>query len=371
MTRIAFITPGLEVGGAEIHTVQLREHLMRVGYQSSLIVHGPKISDAILAHPGAKDAILLNLKGMSDLGGWFKVRRELRENFDVIIAINQTALTVAVVNRALRVTNAKTVCIFHTTALLQHEHRSEVIFRSALRSADRMVYVAEHQRRYWESRGLRARKSVVIRNGIDLDKYEYREEVRTVSRAKLGFAPDDFVIGIIASLRPEKNHGLAIRALGLLREQGAQAKLLLVGDGEMRAAIERDVIERGLGPQVVFAGEQRDVTTYLPACDVGVLTTESETMPLAALEFMAAGRPMVMSHIDAAAEIIGDSESGLLFKLDAPDPAADLASNLSRLLAPDFRARMGERAHARAKDFSLTRMMSQYEELLTELAPKP
>jgi glycosyltransferase involved in cell wall biosynthesis len=125
--------------------------------------------------------------------------------------------------------------------------------------------------------------------------------------------PEDYVIALCAVMRPEKNHLQLIEAVARLRQTGAPAKALLIGDGPTRAAIEARVAALGLQGAVIMPGMSKDVRPFLAASDVGVIcSTSIETLSLAALEALAMGVPMVMSDIGGASEIIGD-DHGRLF----------------------------------------------------------
>jgi glycosyltransferase involved in cell wall biosynthesis len=151
-----------------------------------------------------------------------------------------------------------------------------------------------------------------------------------------------------------------------LREQGIPARLLLIGDGPERSAIEMHVAAAGLGRAVIFAGRQADVVPWLSAFDVGILTsTAIETFSLAALEFMALGVPGVLSDIGGANEMICEGQNGHLF------PVGDTAGLVKALAGLGDRcmlAQMGIEAAARVRlMFGLDAMVDRYTHLLTEL----
>jgi glycosyltransferase involved in cell wall biosynthesis len=185
------------------------------------------------------------------------------------------------------------------------------------------------------------------------------------SNAKLGFAPDDYVIGICAQFRPEKNHCQLIDAVRVLRNRGYAVKALLVGGGPTQATVARYARESGLLEHIVFAGHQQDVRPYTSAFDVGVLCSLYEAAPLAALEMMAMGLPVVVSNVGGAAEIVRDGENGFLF------PAGDtmsLVSSIEMTRDPLEREALGRAASKFiAAHFSVDRMLESYRAFLSEL----
>lgn len=354
------------MGGAERHSIDLRHRLRQRGHHVDLLVFGPRRSPAILAMPGIDPFIAIGADGMSKPGGWVRVHRALRETRPtVILAVNQTPLIVSVVSRALRATRARIACVFHTTLLRESEEQRLGLFRGALRRADAIVYVSDNQRRLWEGRDLRAPRSEVILNGIDLDRFSGGAADRAASRGRLGYTDDDFVVGSVAALRPEKNQVQIIDAVADLRRRGVAARGLLVGDGPMREAIVQRCRQHGLEEQITLAGEQDDVRPWVAACDVGVLPSVAvETFSLSALEFLASGVPMVMSDIGGASEIVENGRNGFLF---SPGDTPQLVDRLLDVSQPERRVSFSAQARPSVQHLAIDRMVDQYEDLLRTL----
>src|SRR6185503_13754499 len=136
------------------------------------------------------------------------------------------------------------------------------------------------------------------------------EEVSRI-RAALGYEAGEYVVGMCAALRPEKNHIQLIEAIAILRARGIRARALVIGDGPMRPAIEARAKEVGVAEEVRITGFQQDVRPFVSACDTMVLcSTTIETFSLAALEAMALARPVVHSDIGGAAEMISSGDNG-------------------------------------------------------------
>ncbi|HEY8381869.1 MAG TPA: glycosyltransferase, partial [Microvirga sp.] len=230
--RILLFVSNLGVGGAERHTVKLRACLRDRGYPTSLLVHGPHRSAVITALDGSEGAVHLDIKGIPNPMGWLRIWRAFHaQRADIVIAVNQTPLIVAILARILCATRAKIACIFHTTILRPSEERRIGLFRWMIGRADALVYISRNQQRYWEGHGLRCRDSATILNGIDLDRFDMAPQEREAARARLGFEPSDVVFGLVAAFRPEKNHGQLVEAAARLRQEGIRAKVLFVGDG--------------------------------------------------------------------------------------------------------------------------------------------
>ena len=366
---VLFFLSGLDVGGAERHTLDLRARLMDRGWDVRLMVYGPRTSPAMRELPGAKDAVMLNLKGMSDMRGWGVVARALKaQNVDVVMGINQAPAIVTAILRLLGATRAKVGCVFHTTLLRSEEERRLPLFKLAAHLMDVMAYVSRNQAAYWSGRGLRAKHTVTIPNGVDAARFSPASDPLG-AKAALGFAASDVVIGMLAAFRPEKNHDQAVHALAALRARGMPAKLLCVGDGPTRPDIEALATELGVKDHITFAGEQRDVSPFVAAFDVGLLPSlRVETFSLAALESLASGVPMVMSNIGGASEIVEDGRNGFLFE------AGDLSTLVDRLfIFNDLAARKTIQALARPsiERYSIEAMVRAYERMLVDVAKDP
>src|SRR5262249_17844361 len=153
-------------------------------------------------------------------------------------------------------------------------------------TSDCLVFVSERQKNYWLRRGMLGRRNVAIHNGVDLERFNCSWDAveRAEVRARLGFTGTDYVIGIAALLRPEKTPLELLDAVARLHALGVRAKALLIGDGEMRSAIEARAERLKIAGDVVVTGVQKDVRPYVRACDVMLLCSFTEAFSLAAVE---------------------------------------------------------------------------------------
>src|SRR5690606_38216679 len=140
----------------------------------------------------------------------------------------------------------------------------------------------------------------------DTERFRYEgAAARARIRRRLGIGEAEYVIGLCALLRPEKNHTQLVDALAMMARRGVPARALMIGDGVMRGAVLARAREAGLERQVTITGVQQDVRPWVSACDVMVLcSTAVETFSLAALESMALGRPLVHADLGGAREMI-------------------------------------------------------------------
>lgn len=149
----------------------------------------------------------------------------------------------------------------------------------------------------------------------------------------------------VARLSPEKNHELLLLALSKLKQRGQAFQCTLVGDGPLRSVIEKRIAQLGLSAEVTLTGSLAPeyVAKHYMACDMVVLASSVEGVPVALMEAMAHGRPVVATRVGGVAELVAHERTGLVV---TPGDASELAAALSTLLSDRTRAqRMGLAGH--------------------------
>ena len=213
-----------------------------------------------------------------------------------------------------------------------------------------------------------SKRIVTIYNGVDTRRFSPpNSEQRVAARTRLQFDSGDFVVGMVAGFRPEKNHDTFFAALQRALPDIPALKILAVGGGPNLARWREQVAGTELGMRTVFAGDVEDVVPYLWAMDVGCLTSgTNEGFSNAVIEQMAVGLPMIVTAVGGNAEAVVDGECGCV--IAARDVAA-LARALTELYgAPQYRALIGRAARLRVEEkFSLERMCSEHARLYRAL----
>jgi glycosyltransferase involved in cell wall biosynthesis len=235
--------------------------------------------------------------------------------------------------------------------------RERLYFAAASRLANRVVAVSEDTGALCRRLGwLDDRKVARIYNGIDIDRFAFRgptDEPRAIS---------------VGRLSPEKDFATLLRAVALVVASKPDFRLLLVGDGPERAALERLSSELKLSDHVQFFGERNDVAELLSGRGVGFFVASSltEGVSLTLLEAMAAGLPVVATNVGGNPEIVVPDETGLL--VPSADPAALAEAMLWMSRDPFRRVQMGSAGRRRVeRQFSVRGMIEQYEALYEEL----
>ncbi|WOH67876.1 glycosyltransferase [Bradyrhizobium sp. BWA-3-5] len=365
--RIMFVLNVPPPGGAENHTFQLANTLASKGDLCTIV--------SLTALPGT--ALGSNVSSIEfcdgnklySIGTIRKMSRLIRaQRPDIVVTVNQRPLLFGVVSLRLASSKAKLVSVFHSSYLFSiKDHVLNTVYKPLFARADALIYVSQNQRRLWEQRGYRSDHATVIHNGIDLSRFSPRsaEQWRDRIRTAMGFGPLDYVIGMCARFRPEKNHRQLIDAIRILRSRGFPAKALLVGEGATQCDVEEYARSCGLLEHVAFAGLQEDVRPYVSAIDVGVLCSLGETLPLAPLEMMAIGIPVVISNVGGAAEIVRHGETGFLFPVEDTD---GLVCFLEKLFDPAKREAFGAAASRFVRaNFAAERMVEGYKDLFKAL----
>lgn len=218
-----------------------------------------------------------------------------------------------------------------------------------------------------DSMGGRAReRAVVLRHGIDVGGVRAARADRAAVRHELGVAPDAFVAGTVANFRPQKDYPNLLRAVRELADRAVDVHLVAVGQGPDEAAITALRDELGLGDRVVLTGFRDDAVRVMAACDAFVLASQWEGLPVAIMEALALGLPIVATRVGGMAEALHDGDDALL--VPARDHIA-LADALQRVATDaDLRTRLAVASSSRAEEFDVSRSSVTIEEAYTRVA---
>jgi glycosyltransferase involved in cell wall biosynthesis len=366
---VLFLVNSLGVGGAEKQVVTLLNTL-DTGRVRPSIAYLKAASPALLPQlrTDKLEAVISgDARGALDIDCIRRLADFVRQNdLQALVCTNTYSTFYGYLIRRFSRREVALISVYHTTVLRSlKEKLLMLLYRWVCKRCDVLVFVCENQRTYWEARGLRARRNEVIANGIDTAHFtdSYSPEVKREFRARAGFGPDDYVIGLCSALRPEKAHGDLLEAVAKLRAKAIPAKVLLIGEGAERERIERKARELGLQEHLHITGLQMDVRPWIACTDVMTLVSRAiETFSLAALESMALGKPLVMSDIGGASEQVVPGETGFLF------PAGDadaLVRHLTTLNDRTLSARMGVAAARRVRQlYTVEGMSSRFATLL-------
>lgn len=368
MIRIAFVASTFVIGGAERVTAEVITRLARDRFEPNLYF----LRDA---GPVGRELMEQGIRSMQWLerGGGVRALGRLGRHFarrrpDVVFCLDHRNAMwwgrwAGILCRARGIAVAS-----HATGLVGRRGAFGPEARLLMPFTDRVVALSETHASYLAAReGVPRGQIAVIENGIDLDRYARRNGIGHEVRAELGIPETSGVVVMVAALRPEKAHEALLGAAAALH--GRPVEFVIAGDGPRRAELESLAATLGVSDRVRFLGARGDVARLLQAADVAVLPSRDvvETLPLAVLEAMATGVPVVASRVGSLPEVIRDRETGIL--IPPADPLA-LSAGIEYIL--DNRAAAAAMARGATETvrqrYSAERMVAQYADMFSQLA---
>jgi glycosyltransferase involved in cell wall biosynthesis len=263
------------------------------------------------------------------------------------------------------------VATVHNTYAKRKLHR-ELLNRWLAHISAKLIAVSENVRsdlmRY---DGIPAQKIVVIHNGIDVGRVQ-TPITRREARARLGLPDEAIALGCVARLEEQKGHRFLLEALAQLNDAqrgGARFRVVLVGDGRLRAELEQRAAALGVAAWTMFLGTRHDVPDILKALDICVMPSLWEGLSVAMLEAMAAGLPLVISDVSGVSQVIGDDEYGI--KVPVGNVPA-LAQTIRALAdSPERRLALGAAARQRVlAKFSAQAMLAELSRLYEDVSSR-
>jgi glycosyltransferase involved in cell wall biosynthesis len=358
--RIALFSETGGPGGAERMMLQLGDELGRRGHEVIPVAPADKnqwLLDQFRARGFEPETFV------AGNGADFHCLREMMrilERRRVDVVHTHEFLTSVYIGAAARVLSKPHVITMHGGRYYAGRRRRRLALRWSARRSRALVGVstttaAELAEHLW----LPPQRVHVVHNGV-------RPEVgaRMPVRRELGIADDERLVVAIGNLYPVKAHAVLLRALAQLNGDPAthRWRVAIAGRGEQEASLRRLAADAGIADRVHLLGYRADVANVLAAGDVYAMPSLSEGLPLALIEAMFAGKPVVASDVGGIPEVVTNEREGLL--VPAGNPAA-LAAALTRLFLDDGLAeRLRTAARRRAEEaFGVERMVDEYEKL--------
>lgn len=363
---VMLLVNDLRIGGAERQLVELALGLDKGRYR---VIVGTLYSGQPFERDLAdSDVELMSLdrKGKYGFGTTFKLARFLRrEKVDIIQPFLTPATTFGLGAAMLARTPVKIVTqrcgVRNNTGVGNKAYRW---FEDRLTNFARIVVPnSEAGATYLSSRGVDRNKLRVIHNGVAPERISTTEAERDALRTKLGIAPENWCVGVVASLTPAKDHGTFLQAASILRAEVPGTKFLLVGDGPLRNEIHRRAGLLRIEDSVIFAGHQVDVAPYIGAMDIAMLSSnDHEGCSNFLIEAMGLGRPIVATDVGGNAELFKTGHAGTLVPPGNPLIMAHAALEIMR--NPDMADDMRKQGRAVFEQrFTTPRMVAKYDDL--------
>jgi glycosyltransferase involved in cell wall biosynthesis len=340
-----------EVGGLERMVLSLSSPTNHVGFESHVVAYeaSAEFRDAFDEY-GIPNTFLPKERGF--VVGWASVLARRLDELDVDV-VHTHHLGPSIYGwMAARMLD---IPLVHT------EHSVEFYNQPRLRMwgqlihalADEVIAVSEAVAD-WHGRAF-SRSPMVIENGVALPAHDPMG--RQIARRTLGLNADVPVVGCVARLASEKRHDRLLKAWSRVQSAMLEARLVLFGDGPRMDELLDLAWELGVDDSVIFAGSRDDIDQLYPALDICALTSEREGLPMAALEAMSHGIPVVATGVGGLPSLLADGGGRIVD--ESPNAIAD---GLLALMSDDIVRRVEGRT-ARGvieRRYSIERMVASY-----------
>jgi glycosyltransferase involved in cell wall biosynthesis len=241
--------------------------------------------------------------------------------------------------------------------------------RCTLRYYEKVLCVSEDLYKTARIAGVPANRCEILENGIDLDDYRRRNSVAAAKTA-LGFDPQRTLIGACGRLSAEKGFDVLVAALQPLCEKFSELDCVIIGEGNEKENLSRQVAEAGLSQRVKLLGFRNDVRELYEAFDIFALSSHREGLPNVVLEAMATSVPVVATNINGVPKLVQDGQTGYL--VPAADSAA-LGNALTKLITqPALGQTLGQNGRVFVEThYSFARRMQKLKTIYDQLLAKP
>ena len=356
--------PPMWLGGTEIATWNIARHLTERRHD----VHVVTLLDRGLPKESVEDGFHIHRIALGKVrwleAVWFWLRmfwllRRMNPDVVHIQSINPFAIPAVLARKFLR--KPYVVCGRGSDVYLpwRRFRFKKPISSLLLKNASIVIALTEDMRR--AMRKICDRDIIVVPNGIDLEQFENLSRKR--ARSELQIEEQEKVILFVGKLLPVKGVQYLIQAMDIIRRREADARLLLVGDGDQRDCLRSLVKQLNLGKHVTFVGwvSNEKVPKYMAASDVFVLPSLSEGFALVILEAMASGLPIVATRVGGLPDIVKERRNGFLVEPRSP---MEIAEKILLLSADgELRRRFSRNNKRKVKAYSWPAVVTRIEEI--------
>jgi len=377
--RVLLVITGLASGGATKVVLQLASHFNNHPDFDIQLLAGPipegrtdvtylayeqgiptQVIPSLISHINP----FINVKAVADIR-----RIMVQGNYDIVHTHSSVA---GVVGRLAAVTAGVPVIIHHVHGWGLHAGMSRLnqtlylnLERLSARFTDRLIAVSRPDIQKAQAHRIGSEdKFALIQNGIELEQFRQPVDDQQM-RSELGLDPDCKLVGMIGRLDEQKNPLDFIRAAARVTKSYSKVQFLIVGDGSLRPECQRLINELNLKEKLFLLGFRNDVARILSILTITAMSSLWEGLPIAFLESMSAGKPIVANNVDGASDVVIDGETGFLV---TPHQPSEMAEHILYLLNNEKLCNeMGEVAQERSSYFSVQRMVGQIESLYKEL----
>jgi glycosyltransferase involved in cell wall biosynthesis len=388
--RIAGVTPPsvlhvltrLSLGGSSEATLSAIEAATAHGYRCALAVGVAESEAAMVEAARRRGCVVIDVP---TLGREASPRRDVRAVVDLVTVMRRERPSIVHTHTSKAGFVGRLAARLARVPAVVHQPHGHIFYgyygrhrtalyialeRLAARWADRLIMLTERGMAEHLAHGIgRPEQFVVVPSGVPVRAFRAAAAARDAARAALGLPRDAFVVAALGRLVAIKGFDLLVEALPAVAAALPSARLLIIGGGPLRGALERRAEALGMDARVSITGARADVPALLSAADVLAAPSRNEGMGRAIVEAMALGLPVVAARVGGIPAVIVDGESG---RLVDPGNAAALAGALIELaLDEHLRAKLGAAAAERAEAFSTEVSAARLLELYGSLVGRP
>ena len=353
--KILYVITGLDYGGAETQLLYLATEISKNHECLIVSLTEPKNIHTKFETAGIPIVSLGMIAGKPSLQAIWRLKK-------VISSFGPDVVHSHMIHANLL---CRIVRLFHRFKLINTAHNVyeggrflEMLFTKTDFLCDLVTQVSpEGLARYREEGLVRTQKSQFVRNAVELNQYlNSKAQIRHCIRHQLGITDDIFVFSIVGRLEPVKDHLNLFQAIKKIKEK--RFIVLVIGKGYLDAELKQVVREFGIDNHVKFLGLRTDVDKVILTSDCFVLSSKYEGLPIAILEAMAAGLPIVSTEVGAIPEVVENKRNGILV---SKENSERLGEALSDMMCLDDKTRsvMGECSKERIKDHFASAVISK------------
>jgi glycosyltransferase involved in cell wall biosynthesis len=359
--RILWLIKGLGPGGTETLLAAAAAARDTEDFEYSVGYVVPE-KTALVPHFEAAgvEVTCLHARGHGDLHWTRRLRRHLAEDpVDIVHAHSPLVAGVArlIVRTLPRWARPVTVSTEHN--IWPAYAMPTRILNAATYPLDRAHFAVSEEVRRSMPRWWRRRTETAM-HGIALDQVRAHEQHRERMRSELGVGSDECLAVTIANYRRHKDYPTLFAAARAVRDQGLAVRFAAVGQGPLASEVHAKHAAFRLGDDFKLLGYRPDALDVLAAADIFVLSSRQEGLPVALMEALALGLPVVATGVGGIPESVSHGVEGLLVAPGCPNELADAIAHVAT--DRELRARMGVSAARRAEQFDLRRAVRRYED---------
>ena len=360
--RVLFLITSLGMGGAENILSNLSDGLVEKGCDIKIVC----LRGNILVKPKSKniEIVNLNFNHVKVFIDAFRIAKNIISDFkpDIVHAHMFHAIVLARLLR-LFINYPKLICTAHSKSF--GGIARSCIYKLTDSFSDLNTNVSDEATEFFiKNRVFKRRNTMTVTNGIDTEKFKKNESIRTTLRQQFDFSDQEFVFVAIGRFNEAKDYPNLLRAFSLyLQKCSLCSKLVIIGDGDLRAQIEVMIVEYQLEKNVILLGIRTDVNDLLNIADLFVLSSAWEGFGLVIAEAMSTERVVIATDCGGVKEVLGDER--FLVPVADSNALSDKMLEIIQLTDAE-RTQIGYYNRQRIlKEYSLNTMVDQWLKIYT------